>query len=80
MGSVSTRVPSISMSVVEWPSQVTRRPDAGGDCRRAAASEAIGRGQLGTRISRPKSHRPNAEKEPAFMSEVGSSFEKCPPA
>ena len=41
-GSVSTRTPSISMTTVEWPSQVTRRPLSG---RRRHAVQRIECGQ-----------------------------------
>ena len=44
------------MSVVECPSQVTRNPDAAGTASRAAASVTTGNGQIGVRISLPKSH------------------------
>ena len=60
IGSVRMRAPSISMSVLECPSQVTRSPEAAGTARRAAVSVTSGSGQDGTRISLPNSHRLNA--------------------
>ena len=46
-GSVSTRAPSISIRLAAWPSQVTRRPDAGGVAKRAGSIGATGIGCRG---------------------------------
>jgi hypothetical protein len=52
-GSVSTRTPSISISTVEWPSQVARNPLAGG-LTQFASGLSEGRGLCGTRRSPPQ--------------------------
>ncbi len=73
------RAPSISMSVVECPSQVTRRPEAAGVASRAAVSVTSGSGQGGTRISLPNSHCSSAPQyEPEAIRLVGSGFWNLP--
>src|SRR5688572_18353782 len=59
-GSSNTRRPSISTNKVEWPSQVTRRPEAGGDAKSAALRGTTGGGASGTVCAdAPKSHLHN---------------------
>jgi hypothetical protein len=52
-GSVSTRTPSISISTVEWPSQVARSPLCGGFCH-PSSGLIEGSGPRGTRREPPQ--------------------------
>src|SRR5882672_4997522 len=56
-GSVSTRSPSISISTVEWPSQVARSPLAGGLVQ-VSSGFIDGSGPRGTRRSPPQMNSP----------------------
>src|SRR4029079_753110 len=46
-GSVSTRWPSISISIAAWPSHVTRRPVAGAVAKRAGSIASVGTASFG---------------------------------
>src|SRR5882672_3705974 len=55
-GSVSTRRPSISISTVEWPSQVARSPLAGG-LPQASSGFIDGSGPRGVRLAQTRDDR-----------------------
>ena len=76
-GSVSTRWPSISTSIGEWPSQVTRSPDAGRRRearrdRRATVGSGCSGVAYGTGLEERRSPRPSM----SFSS--GCGFSKRP--
>ena len=57
-GSVSTRTPSISSSIVLCPSHVTRRPEDDTGVAHVESGLSSGSGARGTRSRRPKMNSP----------------------
>jgi hypothetical protein len=74
-GSSSKRTPSISTSVVEWPSHVMRSPDGGAVAKRCASTEATCIGAFGE----ADGTRVVERRDAAAMSLMsGCGFSKCP--